>query len=158
MTIPTDAKSLKIHVGKMKGGRKKKIVSKIAKPDRAVMRRVLIVDDHEDAATYMSLLIRQQGNDTRVALSGAEAVTIAGKYLPHFVLIDINMPDMDGYETVHKLRQVPSLINSCLVAITANSSDAVYTRILTVGFDKFFAKPVDIELLQSFLRSRMISG
>jgi CheY-like chemotaxis protein len=84
----------------------------------AVPRRVLIVDDNEDAANSLADLLRIEGHETRVAYNGPDALGCVGGFLPEVVLLDIGLPAMDGYQVAYQLRARPGLEGSRLVALT----------------------------------------
>ena len=70
--------------------------------------RLLVVDDNQDAADSLAMLLRLQGHDVRVAHSGQAALEMTKAYRPDLVFLDIGMPGMDGYEVARRLRQRPA--------------------------------------------------
>ncbi|HJV11916.1 MAG TPA: PAS domain S-box protein [Burkholderiales bacterium] len=107
------------------------------------VQRVLIVDDNRDAARTLELLLRSLGHDTRVVYDGTEALAAAPSYQPHVVLLDIGMPDMDGYEVARRLRAMRELDGVRIVAITGWGQEADRQRSREAGFDLHLVKPVD---------------
>jgi CheY-like chemotaxis protein len=101
---------------------------------------VLIVEDHRDGAETTAAVLRLVGYPVRVALSPQEALRLATESAPAVVLLDIGLPQMDGYELAHKLCQVLGE-RPVLVAITGYGH--VDERSRAEGFDYHFLKPVD---------------
>jgi len=116
--------------------------------------RMLIVDDNRDSAESMALLQELHGHETRVAHNGADAVALAGEYLPEVVLLDIGLPGMDGFEVARRLRGMPGIEGAFLVALTGYGSEDDRERAKSAGFDKHLVKPADLKILQAWLRER----
>jgi signal transduction histidine kinase/ActR/RegA family two-component response regulator len=108
-------------------------------------RRVLLVDDNEDALDVLSKLLRTLGNEVRAASDGVGALEIARSFTPDIVLLDIGLPRMDGYEVAQLLRRIPALKSTPLVAITGYAQESARERALASGFAEHLAKPLDIE-------------
>jgi len=115
--------------------------------------RILIVDDNVDAAEAMAMLQQYRGHETCVAHTGPEAVAIASGFLPEVVLLDIGLPDMDGYEVARRMRTLPEMEHVFLVALTGYASDADRRRAKEAGFDEHLSKPADLNLLREWLNS-----
>ena len=123
-------------------------------PARETPRRMLIVDDNEDSARSMAALQRLRGHETRTAFTGPAAVAAAGEFAPEVVLLDIGLPGMDGYEVARRLRALPALSGAFLVAMTGYGSEEDRAHAQAAGFDEYLVKPVDLDLLRDWLRSR----
>lgn len=80
--------------------------------------RLLVVDDNQDAANSLAMLLRLDGHDVRVAFSGAAAIDTAKTFIPHAIFQDIGMPNMDGFEVARVLRKQAGMKNTLLVALT----------------------------------------
>jgi two-component system CheB/CheR fusion protein len=117
-------------------------------------RRILIVDDNVDSAQSMATLQRLRGHEIRCAFTGAEAVSIAADFAPEVVLLDIGLPGMDGYEVARRLRAMPTLAGTFIVATTGYGGSEDRANAKEAGFDEYLIKPVDLELLREWLRSR----
>jgi PAS domain S-box-containing protein len=115
--------------------------------------RVLMVDDNRDVAVGMSRLIRLLGHEVRMALNGAQALEIVEEFQPDVVLLDIAMPEMNGYEVARTLRSQPIGREMTLVAVTGWGRDHDKHRSAEVGFDRHMTKPVDPIVLEAFLES-----
>jgi PAS domain S-box-containing protein len=121
---------------------------------RETAHRILIVDDNTDSARSMATLQRRRGHETRTAFTGPDAVAAAAEFLPEVVLLDIGLPGMDGFEVARRLRAMPALAGAFLVAMTGYGSDEDRAQARAAGFDEYFVKPVDLDLLREKLRSR----
>jgi two-component system CheB/CheR fusion protein len=115
--------------------------------------RILVVDDNQDSAISMTLLLELQGHEVHVAHAGKVALTIANDKRPDVILLDIGMPGMNGYEVAKHLRAQEAFDNTLLVAITGygRASDLKLTQ--SAGFDHHLVKPVDYDKLQAVLSS-----
>jgi CheY-like chemotaxis protein len=121
--------------------------------------RVLVVDDNADAAKTLAMLIQTLGkNDVHVALSGEEALPLAERVRPDTVFLDLKMPDMDGYEVAHRLRQEPWCENAWLVALTGWGLEEHKRRTKDAGFDQHLTKPADRASLEAILTRSAASG
>ena len=115
--------------------------------------RILIVDDHEDTAEMLSMLLASQGHDTRMALDGVRALEVAAAFQPHVGLLDLNLPGMSGLELAGRLRALPGLDAICLVAVTGHSSDAHRAQTQAAGFTDHLVKPVDLDAMRGVLEA-----
>jgi two-component system CheB/CheR fusion protein len=118
-----------------------------------VALRILIVDDHEDTAEMLSMLLLGKGHATEVALDGPSALIVAASFRPHIGLLDLSLPGMSGYELAERLRSVPGLAHITLVAVTGHGSDAHRARARAAGFDEHFLKPVNLQAVDAILDS-----
>jgi CheY-like chemotaxis protein len=126
----------------------------IAPSRTTAARRVLVVDDNVDAATTLHLLLRSLGHETRVAYGGREALDIAAEFQPDIVLLDIGMPEIDGYEVARRLRTANAGRELRIVAITGWGQQADRDKSREAGFDVHLVKPVEIGLLSKVLGER----
>ena len=117
--------------------------------------RVLVVDDHVDAAETMGMLLGALGVAHRLAFDGEQAIGSVALFAPHAVFLDLGMPVMDGYEVARRIRGLPGGEALILVALTgwAHAERLAYAA----GFDHHLRKPADLAQLTALLRSiRMI--
>ena len=119
-----------------------------------VPRRVLVVDDNADAARTLDALLRSLGHETRVAYGGAEALSMAVEFRPDIVLLDIGMPDVDGYEVARQLRNLENQPAFRIVAITGWGQEPDRQKSKEAGFDVHLVKPVDANELMQILSVR----
>jgi two-component system CheB/CheR fusion protein len=115
-------------------------------------RRVLVVDDNHDAADVLAqLLSRDKNLEVTTANSGAEALDSARAKAPHTVLLDLGLPDVDGYAVIEQLKQLPELRTTTFVALTGHGTSEDRQRTREAGFDHHFVKPPDLALLRQVL-------
>jgi signal transduction histidine kinase len=105
--------------------------------------RVLIVDDNEDAARTLAMLVLSLGGESHVANDGPTGLEAITRFRPHVVLLDIGMPGMDGYETCRRIRQAPGGAAIFVVALTGWGQEDDIQRALGAGFDLHLTKPAD---------------
>jgi signal transduction histidine kinase len=131
-----------------------------SEPGAASSLRILVVDDNQDSACSMTLLLELQGHEVQVAHAGQVALKMAQESTPDVILLDIGMPGMNGYEVARQLRAQAAFADTLLVAVTGygRASDVKQTE--SAGFDHHLVKPIDYEKLQSLLaaRSQKYSG
>ncbi len=113
--------------------------------------RILVVDDNQDAANSLSMLLRFQGHEVRVAFSGVAALEMTKTYTPDLVLMDIGMPRMDGYETARRIREKPNLKKVVLVALTGWGQQEDRRRTAEAGFNHHLVKPPEPKILEGIL-------
>jgi CheY-like chemotaxis protein len=114
-------------------------------------RRVLIVDDNVDAANSLSMLLAFRGHETQVAYGAKEALSLIETFLPHVGLLDIGLPEMNGYELATRLRAMPRLNGLRLVALTGYGQAEDSQRAHAAGFNDHLVKPVDLAALERAL-------
>ena len=114
-------------------------------------RRILVVDDNEDAATTLREVLELSGHDVRVALDGPQAVLTARGFRPEIVVCDIGLPGMDGYAVARALRSEPATREAWLVALTGYALPDDLRRAEEAGFDRHLAKPLGVGALESAL-------
>lgn len=105
--------------------------------------RVLVVDDNADAANSLAALLRIDGHQVETALGGEDALRAAETLHPDIAFIDLNMPQMDGFELVRRLRAAPFGINTRLVAVTGMGQEMDVARTRQAGFVVHLTKPAD---------------
>ena len=115
--------------------------------------RILIVDDHEDSAEMLSMLLGGKGHTTRMALDGATALDVAAAFLPHVGLLDLSLPGMSGYELAERLRAMPGLTQIHLVAVTGHGGEVHRAKTRAAGFHQHLLKPVDLQMVDDVLAS-----
>ncbi|MGE5177626.1 MAG: response regulator [Bacteroidota bacterium] len=112
--------------------------------------RVLVVDDNEDAAESMALLLQQAGHEVSIANDGPTAISIAARERPRVVLLDIGLPGMDGYEVCRALRSTGHE-DALIVALTGYGQEEDRQRSRDAGFDGHQVKPGDPNELMKML-------
>src|SRR5688572_16443784 len=116
-------------------------------PSTLLGRKILVADDNRDAANALALLLRLAGHDVRVAHDGQAALALAGEFHPDCAVLDIGMPDLNGYEVARRLRHSAFGKNVRLIALTGWGQDEDKCRAHDAGFDHHLTKPVDRERL-----------
>jgi two-component system CheB/CheR fusion protein len=124
-----------------------------AQPTSGPKRRILIVDDNTDAARSLAALQKRRGHETRTAFTGPEAVAMASEYLPDVVLLDIGLPGMDGFEVARRIRAMPGLSGTLLIAMSGYGRDEDRAEAKCAGFDEYMVKPVDLDTLRDWLQN-----
>jgi PAS domain S-box-containing protein len=118
-----------------------------------VRRRILVVDDNEDAAEWLATVLGLNGHETHVTHDGLEAVTTAERIRPDAVLLDIGLPRLDGYEVCRRIRAQSWGKDLLLVALTGWGQEEDRQKSRDAGFDTHLVKPVDDEALLKLLAS-----
>lgn len=113
--------------------------------------RILVADDGVDQAESVAMLMRHLGHEVRVARSGPLAFKTALEFRPTLAVLDIGLPEMDGYEIARRLKQQPQLDELRLIAITGYGQESDRERARAAGFDLYLVKPVDPRDLQEAL-------
>jgi CheY-like chemotaxis protein len=116
---------------------------------------VLVVDDNLDAAETLALLLELDGHEVQVVHSGTGALDAASRTRPDLIFLDIGLPDLSGYEVAQKLRELPSLGGTLLVALTGWGADRDRERARLAGIDMHLTKPVtQTDLAQALSRQK----
>lgn len=119
--------------------------------DRVKPLRVLIVDDNVDATTSIAMLLSALGNQVETAYRGEDALEAIATFRPDVALLDIGLPQMDGYELARRLRALPAGRELRIVALTGYGQPDDRRRALDAGFDDHLVKPVDVRVLERTL-------
>ena len=114
-------------------------------------RRILVVDDNHDAAESLAMLLAMDGHSVATANLPQDALERVESFRPDIVLLDIGLPDIDGYEVARRIRALPQLANVRLVALTGYGQVEDKRRTEAAGFDNHLVKPVDVTTLQRTL-------
>ncbi len=113
--------------------------------------RILVVDDNVDTAQGMVRLLSLIGHEATSAYDGHEALAVARAFRPEFILLDIGLPGMDGYEVAARLRQDDDCKSAVIIAVSGYGQDEDRRRSIEVGFDHHFIKPLDHDALLSLI-------
>ncbi|RJF95361.1 response regulator [Noviherbaspirillum saxi] len=115
---------------------------------QAASRRVLVVDDNEDAAQSTAELLRLFGHEVFIAHEGSKALAERARLKPDVVLLDISLPDIDGYEVARRMRGDADQQAMVLVAMTGWGNEEDKQKANDAGFDQHWVKPVSIDKLK----------
>ena len=113
--------------------------------------RVLVVDDNMDLADSIATLLRLAGYEVRTAGTGPAGLEAARTYRPHVVLLDIGLPEMDGFEVARRIRQEHELKDIQLVALTGYGEEHHQRASSEAGFNQHLVKPVEAKRLLAIL-------
>lgn len=107
--------------------------------------RVLYIEDNPDNRLLVQRVLMAEGYDVAVASNARDGLALAKSHQPTLILVDINMPDIDGYTLTGELRQMPHLNKVPIVALTANVMKGDREKTLAAGCDGYIQKPIDID-------------
>jgi len=120
------------------------------------MRRILIAEDNAVNRELLRELLETHGHIVTEACNGEEALRLLDDSRPDILLLDLGMPVLDGYQTIRRIREKPSLAGLPVLAVTAYAMQGDKERILSSGFDGYMSKPIDPKLLYQEL-DRLLS-
>ena len=109
------------------------------------LTKVLLVEDHEELWTFLSRRLRRRGFDVVLAHDGRQAIEQVGAEMPDVVLLDMDLPIMDGWTVARTLREQSDA--TPIIALTAHAMTGDRARAMAAGCDEYHTKPVDFELL-----------
>ena len=127
------------------------VVTRTAAPRTS--RRVLVVDDNVDAAHLMGEVLAMRGHEAHLAHDAASAVALAARVVPEIALLDLGLPDQDGYQVAARLRNELGLKDCLLVAVTGYGQEQHRVRSAETGFSHHVVKPIDLDQLDRILES-----
>lgn len=114
--------------------------------------RILIVDDDPSIGEVLGIFLRAEGYDTRVALNGTDALTVFDEYQPHLVLLDLNLPGMDGIAVCRSIREYSG---TPIIMVTARTDTQDIIHGLEAGADDYVEKPFNEKILSARIRACM---
>jgi CheY-like chemotaxis protein len=115
-------------------------------------KKILIVDDEPNIVLSLDYLVRKKGYTPYIARNGSEALAIAQAEIPDLILLDIMMPDIDGYEVCQTLKKDPRFNDTKIIFLSAKSKKEDIEKGLQMGADKYFTKPFSTkQLLQEMV-------
>jgi CheY-like chemotaxis protein len=115
------------------------------------MKKVLVVDDMHDIADTTAIMLRLHGHVVRTAYNGREAVTAVCEERPDVVLLDLNMPVLDGFDAARAIRGLHPTHPPLLIAVSALTRSGLSADLQASGFDHHLTKPANIESLLSLV-------
>ena len=120
--------------------------------------RILIVDDNAINLKLARLVLVSEGFEVRTATSAAEALEAAHDCRPELVLMDIQLPDMDGLEVTRRIKACPELSGTLVIALTAYAMKGDDERARRAGCDGYITKPIDTRGLADTIRRHLAPG
>jgi CheY-like chemotaxis protein len=127
-------------------------------PGEATMKSVLIAEDHRDLAELLRTALEPLDVEVRLAFDGAQALQLAGARLPDLAVLDIGLPDVDGYEVCRRLRRLPGGERVRIVALTTWGMVQDRLRGADAGFDEHWTKPLGLELFRDLARRQLLAA
>jgi len=115
--------------------------------------KILLVDDEPDILEILSYNLSAEGYQISTASNGVEAVKKAKKHLPHLIIMDVMMPEMDGIEACEKIRTLPQLKDTIITFLTARGEDYSQVAGFEAGADDYITKPIKPKVLISKIKS-----
>ena len=115
--------------------------------------KILLVDDEPDILEIIGYNLKAEGYQIFTAANGLEAIKVAKKQIPHLILLDIMMPEMDGIEACEKIRKINSLENVIIAFLTARGEDYSQVAGFEAGADDYITKPIKPKVLVSKIKS-----
>lgn len=115
--------------------------------------KILVVDDNHDAADACAMLLEASGHQVQTAYTGRGALQLANTLRPHALLLDIGLPDMDGYTLAQQVRGTAWGHEAVLVAVTGWGQEQDRLQATQAGFDQHLVKPLSAETVESLLHS-----
>ncbi|AJZ61815.1 GAF domain protein [Paraburkholderia fungorum] len=116
--------------------------------------RLLLVDDNQDALRALSVLLELEGHEVTTSDNGRDAIRLMSEKHPEVAIVDVGMPEMDGFEVARTVRLNHRLDDMVLVALTGYASESDKSRALAAGFDFHLTKPLSLDKLQYILANR----
>ena len=120
--------------------------------------RVLVVDDNREVADGLAMLVEALGHEVRTVYCGRDALTCADDFLPAVVLLDLGMPEMNGFDVVRALQARPRRTRMTVVAITGYGDDETVAKSRSAGFDRHLLKPAPLQALQEIFAAATAAG
>ena len=119
--------------------------------------QVMVVDDNVDAAEMLAMFLETSGHRVSIEHHALQVVNRAQALVPDVFLLDIGLPDLDGYALARQIRAVPKLAGAVLVAITGYGDEQARQEASAAGFDHHFVKPIETARLMDLLDTLAIS-
>jgi two-component system cell cycle response regulator DivK len=110
-------------------------------------KRILYIEDNPDNRLLVRRVLQADGYTVLEANDGQSGMTVAAETQPDLILMDINLPEIDGYEVTARLKQLPGISHVPIIAVTANVMKGDREKTLAAGCDGYIQKPIDIDLL-----------
>ena len=116
---------------------------------------ILLVDDEEDILDFVGYNLRKEGYHVVTTSNGKDALESVKKNIPHLILLDLMMPEMDGMETCKELKKNPLLNDTLIVFFTARNEDFTQIMGLDAGADDYITKPFSLSVLRARVNTQL---
>ena len=120
--------------------------------------RVLVVDDNAQNLKLARVTLTIEGYETETAANAEEALTALESFRPRLILMDLQLPGMDGLELTRQLKQDPAMRGIVIIALTANAMKGDDLEALAAGCDGYMSKPIDVEALPKMVAEYIARG
>ncbi|MCO6049380.1 response regulator [Mesorhizobium sp. RP14(2022)] len=117
--------------------------------------RILLVEDHEEIWDFLSRRLKRRGYDVVVATDGQQAVDKARAELPDIILLDMNLPVLDGWSAAKIIKSTPETARTPIIALTAHAMAGDKEKTLAAGCDDYHPKPVDFAKLLTQIEAKV---
>ena len=117
--------------------------------------RILLVDDEQDILEFVGYNLTKEGYEVHTALNGRQAVAKAQEVVPHLILLDIMMPEMNGFEACAEIRKIPTLKETLIMFLTARSEEEMELEGFAAGADDYITKPIRLKVLMSRIKAML---
>jgi CheY-like chemotaxis protein len=117
---------------------------------------ILVVDDAADNVAMLSLALQQQGYQVVTAANGEDAISVATQTLPNLILMDINLPTLDGLGATRRIRENEALSQVPVIAVTAFSTEGFQRAAYDAGISGYLTKPIDLDRMNQLI-ARLLS-
>jgi two-component system alkaline phosphatase synthesis response regulator PhoP len=114
---------------------------------------ILIIDDDKDITEFISYNLKKEGFDVKYSNNPIEGISLAKRYIPHLILLDIMMPDMNGMQVIEELKKEANLKNTIITFLTARSEEHSQIAGFEAGADDYITKPIRPKLLISRIKA-----
>ena len=122
------------------------------------MSTILIVEDNEKNMKLVRDILRHQGHTTLEAVTGADGVRLAQERRPDLILMDIQLPDIDGIAALRQIRAQPNLDATPVIAVSASVMPDEQQKVVSSGFDAFITKPIDLKRFRETVHRFLTQG
>ena len=122
------------------------------------MKTILIVEDNEKNMKLVRDILRHRGHATLEAATGEDGVRLALEHVPALILMDIQLPDIDGIEALRRIREHAALEATPVVAVSASVMPDDQQKIVSSGFDAFITKPINLKQFQDTVQQFLTGG
>jgi CheY-like chemotaxis protein len=122
------------------------------------MTRILCVEDNDDNLYMLHRRLSRAGFEVKIATNGAEAVEWAKNLLPDIIVMDLNLPKLNGWEATRQLKSQPETKHIPVIVLSANTGDQPRERAFAAGCDDYETKPADFDRLVGKIRTLLAAG
>jgi CheY-like chemotaxis protein len=123
-------------------------------PDPPIPRRILLIDDNDDARDMLAMALELKGHTVATADGGFSGLARACQFRPEFIFLDLGMPELDGYDTAIALRHISGLERVPVVALTGWNDQTTLAHIRSAGFDYHLTKPANFDHFDNILHGK----